>query len=158
MRTAFNGVGFWVLGFGCWVMNMRNTDGSKKYIRPLLSEEEKSKADIATLSYDFACRVIRLYRYLAHSKESVMSKQVYRSGTSIGANIHEAQNAQSKPDFLSKMAIASKEANETDYWLRLLHDNGYIDSSQFKSLDNDIKRLLRIIVSIVKTTKENINK
>ena len=87
-----------------------------------------------------------------------MSKQVYRSGTSIGANIHEAQKAQTKPDFLSKMAIASKEANETDYWLRLLHDNGYIDSNQFKSLDDDIKRLLRIIVSIVKTTKENINK
>lgn len=142
-------------------MNMRNIDGSKRYLKPLLSEEEKSKADIAMLSYDFSCRMIRLYRYLTEDspcKEYVMSKQVYRSGTSIGANIHEAQKAQTKPDFLSKMAIASKEANETDYWLRLLHDNGYIDSNQFKSLDDDIKRLLRIIVSIVKTTKENINK
>ena len=134
-------------------------DGSKRYRKPLLSEEEKRKVDIATLSYDFSCRMIRLYQYLTEDsscKEYVMSKQIYRSGTSIGANIHEAENAHTKPDFLNKMAIASKEANETDYWLRLLRDNGYIDIDQFQSLNHDIQRLLRIIVSIVKTTKENI--
>ena len=136
-------------------------DGSKRYRKPLLSEDEKSKADVATLSYDFSCRMIRLYRYLTEDapyKEQVMSKQIYRSGTSIGANIHEAQKAHTKPDFLSKMVIACKEANETDYWLRLLHDNGYIDDCQFDSINRDMQRILGKIVAIVKTTTENIAK
>ncbi len=130
-------------------------------LKPLMSDEEKDNAAIQELTYDFACRIVRLFQYLTEDssyKEHIMSKQVYRSGTSIGANICEAQNAQSKPDFMSKMTIASKEANETVYWLNLLHDNGYIDDSQFKSLDNDMKRILRKLIAIVKSTKTNMEK
>ena len=130
-------------------------------LKPLMSEAEKDQADIYALSYDFACRIVRLYQYLTdtptqHVTEFVISKQILRSGTSIGANVSEAQHAQSKPDFLAKMTIASKEANETAYWLSLLHDNGYITDTQFDSVDNDMQRILRLIISIVKTTRQNI--
>ena len=139
-------------------------------LKPLMSDDEKEKASIKELSYDFACRIVRLFQYLTdpptqndtynihNGSEYVISKQVYRSGTSIGANVSEAQNAQSKADFLTKMTIASKEANETDYWLNLLHDNGYLNDQQFTSLNTDMKRILHKIIAIVKTTKENIVK
>ena len=94
---------------------------------PLLSEEQKQSASIQDLSYDFACRITRLFQFLTEDslcKEQIISKQVFRSGTSIGANIREAQHAQSDADFLSKMQISLKECNETDYWLQLLHENG----------------------------------
>lgn len=126
-----------------------------------MSEEEKDTEKIKELSYDFACRIVRLFQYLTEDssyKEYMMSKQIYRSGTSIGANVSEAQNAQSKSNFLSKMTIASKEANETDYWLNLLHDNAYLNDRQFTSLNSDMKRLLHRIIAIVKTTKENMAK
>lgn len=93
-----------------------------------------------------------------HVTEFIMSKQVYRSGTSIGANISEAQHAQSKADFLSKMTIASKEANETQYWLRLLHDNGYMNDAMFTSINKNMERILYKIIAIVKSTKENLNR
>lgn len=127
-------------------------------LSPLLTEEAKSTATIQALSYDFACRITRLYQYLTEDsqyKEYIISKQVFRSGTSIGANISEAQNGQSRPDFLSKITIASKEANETNYWLRLLHDNGYITNIQFDSLNKDMQRILNKLIKIVKTTKQN---
>jgi len=89
----------------------------------------------------------------AEYKEYVQSKQLYRSGTSIGANVRESKHAQSDADFLSKMSIAYKEADETDFWLNLLHDNGYLDDKQFNSLENDITRLLKILTSIVKTMR-----
>ena len=89
-------------------------------------------------------------------KEFVISKQIYRSGTSIGANVRESKHAQSDADFLSKMSIAYKEADETDYWLNLLHDNGYINESQYESLKKDNDRILKILTSIVKTMKEKI--
>ncbi len=130
-------------------------------LKPLMNDEEKDNAAIKELTYDFACRIVRLYQYLTEDssyKEHIMSKQIYRSGTSIGANICEAQNAQSKPDFLSKMTIASKEANETTYWLNLLHDNGYINDSQFMSLNNDMQRILRKLIAIVKSTKTNLGR
>lgn len=126
----------------------------------LMSEEQKQTANIQQLSYDFACRIVRLFQYLtedAEYKENVMSKQVYRSGTSIGANTREAQHAQSDADFLSKMQIAHKEADETCYWLSLLHDNGYLNDSQFVSIDNDAQRIMRLINSIVKSTKTRIS-
>lgn len=85
-----------------------------------------------------------------------MSKQIYRSGTSIGANVREAQHAQSDADFLTKMTIAFKEANETSYWLNLLHDNGYLSDDQFTSLDSDNQRILRLLISITKSTKQKI--
>ena len=127
----------------------------------LMTEEEKSKAGIHELSYDFACRITRLFQYLTEDsdyKEYIISKQIYRSGTSIGANVRESKHAQSDADFLSKMSIAYKEADETDYWLNLLHDNGYLNDEQFHSLKNDSDRILKILTSIVKTMKEKIQK
>ena len=128
-------------------------------LAPLMKEEEKEKAGIHELSYDFACRITRLFQYLtedAEYKEYIQSKQIYRSGTSIGANVRESKHAQSEADFLSKMSIAYKEADESDYWLNLLHDNGYLDDKQFDSLKHDIDRILKILTSIVKTLNEKV--
>ena len=125
----------------------------------LMSEEEKSKAGIHELSYDFGCRITRLFQYLtedAEYKEFIQSKQIYRSGTSIGANVRESKHAQSDADFLSKMSIAYKEADETDYWMNLLHDNGYINESQYESLKKDIDRILKLLTSIVKTMNQKV--
>lgn len=128
-------------------------------LAPLMTEEAKQDASIHELSYDFACRITRLFQFLtedAEKKEYVQSKQLYRSGTSIGANVRESKHSQSEADFLSKMSIAYKEADESDYWLNLLHDNGYLDDEQFDSLKKDIDRILKILTSIVKTMKEKI--
>ncbi len=129
-------------------------------LSPLLTEAQKQKGQVQDLSYDFACRITRLYQYLTEDsdyKEFVMAKQVYRSGTSIGANIRESQHAQSEADFLSKMSIAYKEADETNYWINLLHDNGYINDAAFSSIDVDIQRILKLLTSIVKSTRNKIN-
>ena len=125
----------------------------------LMTEDEKQNAGIHELSYEFGCRITRLFQYLtedAEYKEYVISKQIYRSGTSIGANVRESKHAQSDADFLSKMSIAYKEADESDYWLNLLHNNGYINDEQFRSLSHDSDRILKILTSIVKTMKEKI--
>ena len=126
---------------------------------PLMSEEAKATASIHELSYDFACRITRLFQYLtedSENKEYIQSKQIYRCGTSIGANVREGKHAQSEADFLSKMSIAYKEADETHFWLNLLHDNGYLNDDQFNSLNKDIDRILKVLASIVKTMKEKI--
>ena len=125
-----------------------------------MSEDEKASAGIHELSYDFGCRITRLFQYLtedAEYKEFVQSKQIYRSGTSIGANVREGKHAQSDADFLSKMSIAYKEADETDYWLNLLHDNGYLNDDQFESLSHDMQRILKILTSIVKTMNAKVH-
>ena len=125
----------------------------------LMSEDEKATAGIHELSYDFGCRITRLFKYLTEDseyKEYVISKQIYRSGTSIGANVRESKHAQSDADFLSKMSIAYKEADETDYWLNLLHDNGYINESQYESLKKDMDRILKLLTSIVKTMNQKV--
>ena len=125
----------------------------------LMSEDEKATAGIHELSYDFACRITRLFQYLTEDseyKEFVISKQIYRSGTSIGANVRESKHAQSDADFLSKMSIAYKEADETDYWLNLLHDNGYINESQYESLKKDMDRIRKLLTSIVKTMNQKV--
>ena len=102
----------------------------------------------------FALRVIKLYKYLCGKKrEFVMSKQIMRSGTSIGANVREATRAQSTPDFISKMNIALKEAEETCYWLELLYESEYLDEKAFNSLYSDSMELLKILTSIVKTSR-----
>ena len=107
---------------------------------------EKSKA--------FALRIIRLYQLLCDErKEYILSKQILRSGTSIGANVKEALNAQSKPDFYAKMYISYKKANETEYWLELLHESGYIGDAIFENLYGDCKELIRILAAITKTQK-----
>ena len=109
---------------------------------------------IANKSKAFAIRIIRLYQYLREEKkEYVLSKQILRAGTSIGANAREAYRAQSKPDFYSKLGIAMKEADETAYWLELLHETDYLDDSQFESIYADCEEILKILVSITKTQK-----
>ena len=129
-------------------------------LAPLMSEEEKAKAGIHELSYDFGCRITRLFQYLTEDseyKEYVISKQIYRCGTSIGANVRESKHAQSDADFLSKMSIAYKEADETDFWLNLLRDNGYLDDKQFESLNKDLTRILKLLTSIVKTMNQKVH-
>lgn len=114
----------------------------------------KKKNIIQTKSFDFSLQVIDLYRRLKAEKEFVISKQLLRSGTSIGANVEEATAAQSRKDFISKMSIASKEARESKYWLRLLEESDLtkIDVSEWlKSIDE----VVRILTSIVKTTQNN---
>ncbi len=128
-------------------------------LAPLMTEDQKKEAGIHELSYDFGCRITRLFQYLtedAEYKEFVQSKQIYRSGTSIGANVRESKHAQSDADFLSKMSIAYKEADETDYWLNLLRDNGYLNDEQFESLSHDMQRILKILTSIVKTLNQKV--
>ena len=147
----FSGKGKTTLNREPLTMNRKRGPLSK-----LMTEEAKANASIHDLSYDFACRITRLFQYLtedAEYKEYVQSKQIYRSGTSIGANVRESKHAQSDADFLSKMSIAYKEADETDFWLNLLHDNGYLDDKQFNSLETDITRILKILTSIVKTMR-----
>jgi four helix bundle protein len=105
-------------------------------------------------SFDFALRIIRLSKYLHNThKEYILSKQILRSGTSIGALVREAQYAQSKADFLHKLTIALKEANETEYWLLLLSQSDYIDEKMFHSIHPDIKELLKLLISSTKTVK-----
>jgi four helix bundle protein len=112
---------------------------------------------VMSKSYVFALRIIKLYKYLIEGKkEFVLSKQVLRSGTAIGALVKEAEHAQSKPDFINKMNIALKEANETDYWLNLLKDSNYIDNNSFTSIQPNCVELIRMLASIVKTSKKTI--
>ena len=107
-------------------------------------------------SFDFALRIVDLYKYLRYEKkEYVLSKQLLRSGTSIGANVEEAQAAQSKKDFISKMSIASKEARETLYWLKLLKYGSYITNDE---IINDSNELIRLLTSIVKSSVKNNSK
>ena len=104
----------------------------------------------------FAKRIAKLYHFLVDKKkETIMSKQILRSGTSIGANIREGLFAQSRKDFISKMNIALKEAGETDYWIEILYSADYLTEMEYKSLKNDNDELIRMLSSIVKTTKEN---
>ena len=114
-------------------------------MKPLMSEAEKEKAQVLDLSYDFACRIIRLYKYLNEGKLNkadrdivdALGRQLLRSATSINANVNEAQHPQSDADFLSKATIALKEARESENWLSLLRDNGYLSASQADSIISD---------------------
>ena len=109
-------------------------------------------------SFEFAIRVVKLYKYLCEEKkEYVLSKQLLRSGTSIGANINEAQAGQSKADFIAKMSISSKEARESKYWIELLIKTDYlnIDDKHTKSLLNDIEEIVKLLTSIVKSSQGN---
>ena len=111
---------------------------------------------MADLTENFALRVIEMYRYLRKEKhEYVISLQVYRSGTSIGANVSESKNAQSKADFISKLNIALKEASETEFWLRLLFKSQTISEEEFNSLQNDLNIIIGTLIKIIKKTKEN---
>lgn len=110
---------------------------------------------ILNKSKNFALRIIKLYKYLCEiKKEFVLSKQILRCGTSIGANAKEAVNAQSKADFYSKMYIAYKEANETEYWLELLYESEYIEKEAFESMYSDCKELIKILAAITRNKRE----
>lgn len=104
----------------------------------------------------FAIRIINLYKYLRENKhELVLSKQLLRSGTSIGANISESVFGQSDMDFISKLSIALKESNETRYWLELLHETNYLDDKQFISIYDDCEKIKATLINIINTTKKN---
>jgi len=112
---------------------------------------------IEAKSFDFAIRIVKLYQYLTNEKkEFVLSKQLLRSGTSIGANVAEAERAQSQADFYAKMSIALKEANETDYWLRLLYKTDYLTENEYNSINKNINEIIALLVSITKTVKSSL--
>ena len=109
---------------------------------------------LRTKAYDFAVRTVKLARYLVEEKhENVLSKQVLRSGTSIGANVEEANHGQSRKDFVHKLSIALKEATETNYWLRLLRDSETLEKKIAESLINDCEEIQKILTASIKTTK-----
>ena len=128
-----------------------------KPLKPLL--DTKGAIDIKSITADkslaFAVRIVALAKYLRDKKEFELASQIIKSGTSIGANIAEAQYAQSGKDFIAKMYIASKEAGETRYWIKLLHATKLITTKQFQSLTQDINEISKLIVSIIKTKEQN---
>ena len=142
-------------------MEQRKFEGT---LKPLMTEEEKGKAQILELTYDFSCRIIRLYKYLNEGKLGkadrdiidAIGRQLVRSATSINANMNEAQHPQSDADFLSKATIALKESRESNNWIRLLGDNGYLDSRESESLIHDGERILRILITITSKVRKRI--
>jgi four helix bundle protein len=112
---------------------------------------------IKSKSYSLAIRIVELYKQLSEErKEFVLSKQILKSGTSIGANIREAVQAESKADFIHKMCIALKESSETEYWLEILRDTNYLDESTFDSLHSDCEEVSKLLTSIIKSSRQRI--
>ena len=105
-------------------------------------------------SFEFAKEIVYLYKNLADKKEFMLSRQLLKSGTSIGANIREAEHAQSKADFINKLSISLKEANETEYWLDLLYETNYLSDELFQNLKNKNIELLKLLISIINTSKK----
>jgi len=114
----------------------------------------EKKNIIKDKTFEFAKEIVYLYKNLAENKEFVLSKQLLRSGTSIGANVREAEHAQSKADFIYKMSIALKEANETEYWLDLLFETKYLSVEKFQSIKNKNIEILKLLISIINTSKK----
>ncbi len=113
---------------------------------------------IRVKSFSFAIRIVKLFQFLRTDKsEFVLSKQLLKSGTSVGAMVREAEHSESKLDFIHKMAIAQKEINETLYWLELLQNTNYLNEEQFSSINTDAIELIKLITSIIKTTKANLS-
>ncbi len=116
----------------------------------------KKENVIKDKSFLFAIRIVNLYKYLAENKrEYVLSKQLLRSGTAVGALIRESEHAESKADFIHKLSISLKEANESEYWLLLLKETDYINAVEFENMNNDLTELLKLLTSIIKTSKNN---
>ena len=112
-----------------------------------------SESRLRTLSIDFAVQILNLVKALKNQHETIVSNQIGRAGTSIGANIHEAQYAHGKADFIAKLQIALKETNETSYWLELLLKTNYIDSAQYQTLDNDCSQIRVMLIKSINTAK-----
>lgn len=142
-----------------------------RIVLPFNSTNGRNNSHLSTLNYhlstdnmnsplqsksrDFAIRIIGCYKYLTEQRhEQIMSKQLLRCGTSIGANTRESKNAQSRMDFLSKLNIALKEADETEYWLDLLHETQYLDDKQYNSLNTDCVELIKMLTAIIKKLKD----
>ncbi len=107
-------------------------------------------------SFSFAVRIVNLYKYLQSKKrEHVLSKQLLRSGTAVGALVREAEHAESKVDFIHKLSIALKEANETEYWILLLLETGYLTEVESESILEDNREILKLLITIIKTSKRN---
>ncbi len=120
---------------------------------------KENKGNIKDKSLQFAIRIVNLYKYLINEKnEFIISKQILRSGTSIGANCREGDYAESKIDFIHKFAIAQKECNETIYWLELLFSTNYISEKEFKSINNDAIEIMKLLTSIIISAKKSITK
>lgn len=120
-----------------------------------MSEGKNKQSIVGAKAYAFALDIIKLYKELtSETKEYVLSKQLLRAGTSIGANVNEAVSSESKRDFIHKLGIALKEARETNYWLSLLKDSNYITTNSFNDLNNGCSEIIRILSSIILTTKE----
>ena len=118
---------------------------------------KRKESPLQIKSEAFAGRIIKLHHFLTKNKsENVMSKQIYRSGTSIGANIAESKNAQSPADFISKLSIALKESDETEYWLNNLYQSGFINDKEFESLHNDNIEITKMLTSSIKTIKKKL--
>ena len=122
---------------------------------PYPVERQNNIGLLGDKSHHFALRVIKAYKYLRKKKELVLSNQLLRAGTSIGANCREAIYAQSKADFVNKLSISLKEATETKYWLELLHESENLNSTQFDSLINDLNIIIGTLVTTIKNTKRN---
>lgn len=119
---------------------------------------EKSDNIIHDLSFNFAVRIVKFYQHLTESKKVyILSKQILRSGTSIGANVRESEHAASSADFVNKMTIALKEADETQYWLELMFKTAIINENEYNSMSNDVKQIIGTLVKIIKTTKATAN-
>ena len=117
-------------------------------------ERKETENNIYEISRAFAIRIVKLYKYLKEEKsEYIISKQLFRSGTSIGANVFEGKNAQSRADFANKMNVALKEASESGYWIDLLHETHYLTDSEFDSINDECSRLIGVLTKIVKATK-----
>ena len=133
-------------------------------MKPLMTEEQKKDAQVLELSYDFSCRIIRLYKYLNEGKLSkadrdiidALGRQLVRSATSINANMNEAQHPQSDADFLSKATIALKESRESENWLSLLRDNGYLDQRMSDSILHDCARINKILITITAKVRKRL--
>ena len=120
-----------------------------------MENEFQTGSPVADKSFEFAVRIVNLCKYLRYKKKDfVLSKQLLRSGTSIGANVHEGRRAQSRADFVAKMSIALKESNETYYWLKLLYRTEFLTKDEYLSMREDIDEILRILTAICKTTAE----
>ena len=134
-------------------------------LRPLMTEAEKADAQVLELSYDFSCRIIRLYKYLNEGKLSkadrdivdALGRQLVRSATSINANMNEAQHPQSDSDFLSKASIALKESRESETWLHMLSDNGYLEPRMSESILYDCERIIRILIMMTAKVRKRLN-
>lgn len=117
---------------------------------------EKKENIVLDKSFEFAIRIVKLYKFLTEQRELVLSKQLLKSGTSVGANVREALHAESKGDFIHKLSIAQKEMSETSYWLDLLRATDFLNENEYSSIKQDADELGKIITSIIVTTKKNL--